>query len=170
MVSKWLKICEEKGYTKPKIYQGMYNFIRRDAETSLFPILRDHGMNFIAFGPLAAGFLTGNFTKGNVQGTRAEGNGAISNAFRAVWGGKPELHEIMNRLHTALEPHGINSIEAVLRWLSHHSQLGPDDGIILGASKTGQLERNVEAIRMGPLPQQVVQEIEGVWAALENNK
>lgn len=168
VLSNWLKICDEKGYTKPTVYQGAYNFIRRDAETSLFPILRSHGLNFVAFWPLGGGFLTGNLTKGKIQGTRAGGTGAIANAFRTV-NDTPEGHAVMRGLQEALEPHGINSIEAVLRWLSYHSQLGPADGIILGASKTGQLSSNIGAIKKGPLPEHVVVAIENVWASLNTN-
>jgi aflatoxin B1 aldehyde reductase len=34
--------------------------------------------------------------------------------------------------------------EIALRWAQHHSVLGPEDGIILGASSAAQLKQNIE--------------------------
>jgi aflatoxin B1 aldehyde reductase len=39
---------------------------------------------------------------------------------------------------------GIPLSEAANRWLQHHSMLQPGDGIIVGASKVDQLERNLK--------------------------
>jgi aflatoxin B1 aldehyde reductase len=39
-----LAICEEKGYVKPTVYQGMYNVLCRHADSKLFPLLREHGI------------------------------------------------------------------------------------------------------------------------------
>jgi aflatoxin B1 aldehyde reductase len=49
MLAEFLEICDKKGYVKPSVYQGQYNLVRREAETTLFPILRKHGMTFIAY-------------------------------------------------------------------------------------------------------------------------
>ncbi len=49
MLCEFLEICEKKGYVKPSVYQGEYNLITRGAEQALFPILRKHGMAFIAY-------------------------------------------------------------------------------------------------------------------------
>ena len=45
----------------------------------------------------------------------------------------------------AQEKHGITLTEAALRWLQHHSQLTPDDRVIIGASKLAQLEQSMGA-------------------------
>jgi len=47
---EWLRICEEKGYVKPAIYQGHYNAILRHPEADLFPLLREHGIKINAYG------------------------------------------------------------------------------------------------------------------------
>ena len=48
-VQKFIEICEQKGYTKPSVYQGHYNAIVRGGEKELFPLLRKHGMAFFAY-------------------------------------------------------------------------------------------------------------------------
>jgi aryl-alcohol dehydrogenase-like predicted oxidoreductase len=42
----------------PTVYQGEYNLLNREAEESLFPLLRREGIGFVAYSPLASGFLT----------------------------------------------------------------------------------------------------------------
>ncbi len=48
-VQKFIKICEQKGYTKPSVYQGHYNAIVRGGEEELFPLLREHNIAFFAY-------------------------------------------------------------------------------------------------------------------------
>lgn len=53
--------------------------------------------------------------------------------------------------------------EATLRWLAHHSILGQEDGIILGASSEEQMRQNLQACERGPLPETVVAAFEDLW-------
>ncbi len=48
-VQKFIEICEQKGYTKPSVYQGHYNAIVRGGEKELFPLLRKHNIAFFAY-------------------------------------------------------------------------------------------------------------------------
>jgi aflatoxin B1 aldehyde reductase len=59
-VQKVLDICEQKGYTKPSVFQGHYNAIVRGGEKELFPLLRKHDMSFFAYSPAAGGLFSGN--------------------------------------------------------------------------------------------------------------
>lgn len=143
----------------------MYNLIRRGPEEDVFPVLRKHGMHFVANSPLAAGVLTGNLTAGTTEGTRFAKGSAAGEGLRGVFD-RPETHEAVRGLAAVLGPLGISNIEAALRWLYYHSLLGEGDGIILGASRTEQVVENVAAIRKGPLPREVVGSIERVWEVL----
>jgi len=166
MLRRWLGLCDEKGYTKPKVYQGQYNILAREAESDLFPLLRKHGIAFAAYSPLASGLLTGSFSQGAGGGMRFSGGGAISDAVRA-WSDKPEMHDAIRMLVGAVEPHGIAPIDAALRWIYFHSALDrAGDAVILGASKTAQIEKSVRTIRDGPLPGDVVESIDRLWEIL----
>lgn len=48
-VEQIVKICEEKGYVKPTVYQGQYNAIVRGGEKDLFPVLRKLKIAFYAY-------------------------------------------------------------------------------------------------------------------------
>lgn len=56
-VYKVFRICREKGFITPTVYEGNYNPIARKPESFLFPIIKDYGMTFYAYSPLAGGFL-----------------------------------------------------------------------------------------------------------------
>lgn len=165
MLEKFLSICEERKYVKPSIYQGEYNLVHRDVEDTLFPLLRKHNIHFVAYSPLGGGFLTGKFTAGNAEGTRF--GGPLGQRHRGIYD-RPDFHNKVNELKRIIEPLGISPTGAALRWLAYHSELGEEDGIILGASKIEQLQQNVKDIEQGPLPEGVVEAIrafEGATAA-----
>ncbi|ROW08500.1 hypothetical protein VMCG_03253 [Cytospora schulzeri] len=164
MLTDFIEVCEREGYIKPTVYQGLYNLVCRGHE-QLLPTLRKHGIVFNAHSPLAGGFLSGKLTSGDIKGTRFAKESIIGTFSRAQYD-KKELHDAVNTLTETLEPVNISKIEAALRWISYHSQLGPDDGIILGASKPHYLVQNLEAIQKGPLPKEIVSAIESVWDAL----
>lgn len=48
MVADFVAVCEEQGYVKPSVYQGLYNLLSRESE-KLFPLLRRHGIAFHAY-------------------------------------------------------------------------------------------------------------------------
>lgn len=52
-----MRICRDNGFVLPTVYEGNYSPIARKPESVLFPLLRDYGMTFYAYSPLAGGFL-----------------------------------------------------------------------------------------------------------------
>ncbi|KAJ8132097.1 hypothetical protein O1611_g1526 [Lasiodiplodia mahajangana] len=164
MLTDFIDVCEREGYVKPTVYQGNYNLLSRGHE-KLFPALRKYGIRFDAHSPVAGGMLSGKLTAGDIEGTRFAKDNMIG-TFSKMQYDKKELHDAIRYLSSVLEPANIGKIEAGLRWICYHSQLSPDDGIILGASRPHYLEENVAAIRKGPLPDEVVAAIEKAWETL----
>jgi aflatoxin B1 aldehyde reductase len=176
MVSEWLEVAAEKGYVKPAFYQGQYNLFCRVYEASLFPLLRSHNIGFIAFSPLAGGFLTGKltFSKGaeDLIGTRfevADGN-YMGMGFRH-WYDKDSMHTAMRRLSTACQAFGIVAKDAALRWLMYHAVLAEEngDGFIVGPSTLEQLEEYKRAADQGALPKDLVEELNGLWEGIQDD-
>lgn len=81
---------------------------------------------------------------------------------------KKELHDAIRSLKEIIDPTQISLIEATLRWISYHSQLRPEDAIILGATQPHQISDNVKFIEKGPLPETVVDAIDKIWEAVSN--
>lgn len=72
-----------------------------------------------------------------------------------------ELHE---RLTRVCDEVNLTLKEATLRWLAHHSILGQEDSIILGASSEEQMKENLRACERGNLPESVVAGFEDLWS------
>ncbi|KAI0099188.1 Aldo/keto reductase [Nemania sp. FL0031] len=165
LLDEFIQICDENGYVKPQVYQGQYNLVCRNIEKTLFPALRKHGMVFSAYSPLAGGFLNGKLTTGDTEGTRFEAGNVMGQFYRAQYD-KKEMHDAIRYLTDILDSKGISKVEASLRWIAYHSNLGAEDGIIIGASKLSQLTQNVEAIAKGPLDDKTVSAMEGMWQSI----
>lgn len=84
--------------------------------------------------------------------------------------GAEDLHAAMRKFDAGVKVQGLTSIEVAIRWMAHHSALGDDDGIILGASKPEQVKGTVGMMRMGPLPAEVLRMAEELWDTVEETR
>ena len=153
-------ICTRNGYVLPTIYQGGYNPLMRAADEQLFPTLRKLGINFYAFSPLAGGYFAR--TVEQLRNPAADHRMALFPVFKDIYVNAKSL-EWLEELTVVCEANGTNPKQGVLRWFMHHSILGEQDGVILGASDEKQIEETLNACEMGPLPERVVQAFEGLW-------
>lgn len=76
---------------------------------------------------------------------------------------KKGVPEALIKINTKCKENGTTLLEASLRWLKHHSSLGEEDEIILGASTNEQLEANLKASQGGPLDENLVTAFETLW-------
>ncbi|EOO02315.1 putative aldo keto protein [Phaeoacremonium minimum UCRPA7] len=85
-LQKIIELCEQRSWLKPSWYQGGYSMLTRGPETRLFPILRAHGMSFLASHALASGFLTGKHIddNGNPTGRFAQSGYAAPEVATAM--------------------------------------------------------------------------------------
>jgi len=154
-------ICRRNGWMIPSVYQGRYNAITRDVESELFPAVRNFGIRFYAYNPLAGGLLTGRYSQiGNVP---REGRFALKSAYLdRFW--KKSYFDAIEVVQNASEQAGLSMIQMALRWLLRYSFLkGPiGDGVILAASNLKQWECNLNSLS-GELPMKVVEALDRAW-------
>ena len=118
--------------------------------------------------PLAGGFLTGKLTSGEiVKGTRFDKTNTGGTLYRN-WYDKPVMHLAINKLQDTIRPLNLSLAEVSLRWLTYHSMLGEEDGIILGGSKFEQIASNVADIAKGPLEEVVVEALNKLWLSVKD--
>uniref|UniRef100_A0A8C5PX96 Aldo-keto reductase family 7 like/pseudo n=1 Tax=Leptobrachium leishanense TaxID=445787 RepID=A0A8C5PX96_9ANUR len=162
-------ICKHRSWVLPTVYQGMYNATTRQVETELLPCLRQLGMRFYAYNPLAGGLLTGKYKyEEEVQTpSRFFGNKWAEVYRNRYW--KKHHFDAIDIVHRALEEaYGAERpslTSAALRWIYHHSQLqgSRGDGVILGMSSTEQLVENLVCAEEGPLHPSVVTAFNEAW-------
>jgi len=170
MLAEWLQIADEKGFIKPTVYQGQYNLLCRTYEAMLFPLLRKHNISFVAFSPLAGGFLTGKLTFSkmpeDLNGTRFEVSDTNFGGMRyRSFYDKPAMHEALQKAAPICTRRGVSLVEAAVRWLLYHSHLKGDggDGVIVGPRNISQLDNYVKARSAGPLPEDLAKELADLW-------
>lgn len=81
---------------------------------------------------------------------------------------KPSIDAAADRVREVAANHGISGHAASLRWTAYHSALSAErgDAIIIGASSIKQLNENLEIFEQGPLPQEVVDAVDAVFAEI----
>lgn len=79
------------------------------------------------------------------------------------------MTEAAKRASDAAAAAGVNGHAMALRWTMYHSILSGEhgDAVILGASSLQQLEDNLDAIEAGPLTQDLVELVNGVWDSVQ---
>lgn len=165
-VAEVAEICRARGWMVPTVYQGMYNALTRDVERELFPCLRNYGLSFYAYNPLAGGLLTGkhkNFNQAPEPG-RFSSNNQYTDRY---W--KPDYFDVLNTLTAVCAQHDLSPTNAALCWLIHHSQLSAKDGdgIILGASKLSHLQENLAHVSGHKLASEIVETLDHGWQQIK---
>ena len=162
MVEEVWQICDRHGWVLPTVFEGVYNPLTRGAEAELNDCLKHHGMRFYAYNPMCGGLLTGRY--GSFEETPTDGRFTHRPNYQArYW--KKSFFDAVERIKTAAEKHGITSIETTYRYLAYHSMLDGErgDAILVGASKLHHLQQNMETVKAGPLPGDVVATFEEAW-------
>lgn len=154
-------LCKRNGWVMPSVYQGRYNAVTRDVEGELFPAVRNFGVSFYAYNPLAGGLLTGRYSQ--ISNIPREGRFALKSAYlERFW--KNSYFDAIAVIQGASEQAGLSMIQIALRWLLRHSFLkGPNgDGVIIAASNLKQWECNLDSLS-GELPMKVLEALDRAW-------
>ena len=164
-------ICKKEDYILPTVYQGNYNPVARKAESALLPLLRKLGMSFFAYSPLAGGFLTKKASQisEGVKGGRFDKDTRIGQMYHNLYN-KPSLLKALDHWEKIAKEAGVSQAQLAYRWVTYHSALSQEkgDGIIVGASRPSQLEETLKGLDEGPLSDDTVKEIEGVWDTVKD--
>ncbi|VUC25767.1 unnamed protein product [Clonostachys rosea] len=167
-VEEVIRVAKAKGFIVPTVYQGNYSAIARRQEEELFPTLRKHGISFNAYSPLAGGFLT-KTVKDIEEGVgRFDRDTPLGDLYSTLYN-KPTFLAALKKWEDISAKSGVPKAELAYRWVSYHSSLKPDlgDGIIIGARNVDQLRKTLTGLKRGPLPGEVVKEINGVWDTIK---
>ena len=162
MVTNVWHICDKRGWVKPTVFEGVYNPLTRRAEAELNDCLNAFGLRFYAYNPLCGGLLTGRY--GKYEDAPTDGRFTHRPNYQGrYW--KKSFFDALEVIKTAAEKYGITSIEATYRWLAYHSMLNGErgDAILIGASKLNHLKQNMETVKAGPLPEDMVEAFNTAW-------
>ncbi|MCR5226383.1 MAG: aldo/keto reductase [Eubacterium sp.] len=168
MVADVWHICDKHGWVLPTVFEGIYNPLTRKAEIELNACLNCFGLRFYAYNPLCGGLLSGRYN--DFEETPSDGRFTHRpNYLGRYW--KKSFFDGMKVIKTSAENYGISTVEATYRWMAYHSMLSGErgDGILIGASKLSHLINNMETVKSGPLPDEVVDAFETAWSITKSD-
>ncbi len=119
--------------------QPFYNMLKRDVEAELVPCCGRYGLGILPYFPLANGFLTGKYRRGESppEGTRLAGAGP--RADRILTDANFDVLEALESF--AAERHR-SMVELAIAWLLGNPTVS---SVIAGATKPSQVETNAKA-------------------------
>jgi len=165
-VEEVVRICKERGFVTPSVYQGNYSPVARRADEELFPILRKHKIAFYAYSPLAGGFLAK--TRKTLVSGLADGRWDPSTDLGKLYSwlyNRPNYLDALDRWGQIAEREGVSKPELAYRWVAYNSCVQADlgDAVIFGVSKKSHYQETVNWLRKGPVSSTAVTSIDQLW-------
>jgi aryl-alcohol dehydrogenase-like predicted oxidoreductase len=131
-------IAERRGWTPFASLQAYYSIAGRDLEHELLPLCREEGIGVMVWSPLAGGFLTGKFRRGDEA---AEGARRATFDFPPI--DKEVAYDTVELLDRMAQEKGKTIAQLALGWLLRQPGVST---VIIGAKKMSQLEDNLGAV------------------------
>lgn len=164
--------AEKNSFVLPSVYQGNYNPVARHAEKELLPLLRQLGIKFYAYSPLAGGFLakTAKSIGSNELDGRWSQADPVGQMYHKLYN-RPSLVKALGTWERLAQENGLKMAEMAYRWMIYDSNLRADlgDSIIVGSRRASQLEETLEFVQKGPLDEHILAEIENIWVSVEQD-
>jgi len=121
------------------IYQGRINMLdRAPIDEGILDYCRDEGVGFISFSPLAQGLLTDRYLNGVPEGSRMTKNRFLKRDVLT-----DELLAQIREWNAEAASQGRTLAEHALRWVLAQEGV---TSVLVGASSTAQLEKNLRAL------------------------
>jgi aryl-alcohol dehydrogenase-like predicted oxidoreductase len=143
-------------HTEPFVSaQPEYSMLNRDVEAELVPVCQAYGLSLLPYYPLASGFLTGKYRRGQdaPEGTRlAGGSRRAQNTLTDA------NFDVLEGLEAFAAGREHSMVELAFAWLLTNPVVG---SVIAGATKTEQLDANAKAADWHLTPDEM-QEIDGI--------
>jgi aryl-alcohol dehydrogenase-like predicted oxidoreductase len=118
--------------------QAFYSLVGRDLELELLPMCRSEGLGVMVWSPLAGGFVTGKFRRGQ---DAPEGSRRTNFDFPPV--DRERGYDLVEVLDEVAKEMGSTIPRLALSWVLRQPGIST---VIIGAKKVGQLEDNLAAI------------------------
>lgn len=138
-----LAASDRLGLVRYDCLQPRYNLLFREIETELLPLCRSQGLGVIVYNPMAGGFLSGKYRKGDdpQEGTRFTLGTAAQRYQERYW--QDALFDAVEELAGVCKSRELTMASVAIAWVMN--QPGVTSAII-GASRPDQLDASLAAV------------------------
>jgi len=130
------QIKEALPYTQITSIQDQYSLLTRNVEEAILPLCRNENINFLAYGPLAGGILTGKYS----QAHSFVKNDARSFFYKFY---KGDAYEKVSTLLSQLQKFNRPLNQLCLNWIRQQNGV---TSVIVGCRNVDQVIKNTEAL------------------------
>lgn len=138
-VAKANEIADRRNYEPFTIAQPRYNLVNREIEGNYLEMCADYDVGLVPWSPLAGGFLTGKYRRG--EAPPADSRAATDEQFADSYLVDANF-DAMDAVRAVAEEVDASPAQVSLAWLMHHDQVSAP---IVGARTVDQLEENLAA-------------------------
>lgn len=142
LTAKALWLSDTNGWTRFEWIQNSFSLLDRHDEPELFPLLADQGLGYTPFSPLAGGWLTGKYRRGE----------PFPEGSRMTLRPEPYRDYLNDRVHDALDAlradaaeRGTDMATLALAWLMKHPRVTAP---IVGPRRPEQLGAALRALEL----------------------
>jgi aryl-alcohol dehydrogenase-like predicted oxidoreductase len=127
--------------------QNHYNLLYREEEREMIPLCREEGAAVIPWSPLARGFLTGKYKRGEEpKTTRYQNDQYLAERYF-----RPEDFEILENVEKLAREKDATPAQIALAWLFHKGVTSP----IIGATKVEHIEEAAGSLEVKLDPEDI---------------
>ena len=126
--------------TSPALVQNSFSLLERADEADVLPHCRERGIPYVPFGPLAGGWLTGKYRRGEAfpEGSRMTQRPGPDERFVADL-----VFEALDALADEAASRGVSMAGLALAWVMHRC-----DGAVCGPNRATHLDPVLEAMQL----------------------
>lgn len=141
-LAKALGVSERRNLERFVVYQGYYNLAARELEHEIVPLCVDQNVGLTIWSPLAGGFLTGKYKRGEPlqPGSRLSHATPFESAPVAD---RAQAFDVIDAMGRIAAERGVTVPQVALNWLLRKPGV---TSLVIGATRPAQLGDNLAAI------------------------
>jgi aryl-alcohol dehydrogenase-like predicted oxidoreductase len=135
-----LELSTLEGLVRYELVQNAYSLLSREDEADVFPVIREHGLSYEAFGPLEGGWLTGKYRRDEPPpaGSRMTQRPGPYEHLRT-----DAVFDALEAFEAAAADHGVSPAGLALAWCLSHPDV---TAVVVGPRRPEHLEPVREAL------------------------
>jgi aryl-alcohol dehydrogenase-like predicted oxidoreductase len=143
-LQKAVDVAEFRGLSAPVCVQPQYSLLARAVEWEIVPACQAAGLGLLAWSPLASGWLTGKYQRGEPP---AAGTRVLENADEGmrIWNQRGQAErtwQVVDAVRKVAGGRGVPMAQVAIAWLAARPAVS---SVILGARTLSQLTGNLAA-------------------------
>jgi aryl-alcohol dehydrogenase-like predicted oxidoreductase len=144
-----LELSELEGLARYEWAQNSYSLLDLDDVEAVLPLVRDRGLGYVPFGPLAGGWLTGKYRRGMEfpPGSRMTQRPEAYERYRT-----DRVFDALETLEAEAADRGVSMAGLALAWLLAQPEV---TGVVIGPGRAEHLAPATEALGLSLTPADV---------------